>query len=516
MTDRTDKGTTRAVRHDRWDRDDLHGARQSTSPFKRARRRLGEFTSTGTQAVDDAFLLLFKADPSLVERPEMQPSYLVNHAVATEIMDTPELRRMREFTVGDATLAAMAAADLEPILETVFDQLQIAQLLADRVAAALADLENLNEALRRAQLDLDDAIGDMSLEAVAGALVELERLREAREAVEAAEENFSSTVAALEAELDAQIPDMAATLGTGMGITAERIALGEAAASAWGFDKGHLQRMPAADRIQLARTLNSPRMRTITDLFGRIRNLSLSDASVTNEVRDEVVDLEVGADLARIVPSELLGLAQAETEMLFLARLADHELMQYAVEGEDEAGRGGIVMCVDGSGSMATGDREAWAKAVMLVLLHQARTQRRQMHVVHFGYQQIKHMAFTEPRHFSPERIIEATEAFWASGTDFVTPMAKALELLDEEFAATGRTCADVVFCTDDECSVPEAFMAEYLDRMHEMKARTWGVVVKETFRPDGPLGQMSEGRVMSVADLRSGRDIRSLFAGLR
>jgi uncharacterized protein with von Willebrand factor type A (vWA) domain len=170
-------------------------------------------------------------------------------------------------------------------------------------------------------------------------------------------------------------------------------------------------------------------------------------------------------------------------------------------------------MCLDSSGSM-TGGREMWSKAVMLNLLHTAREQRRQMHVIHFGSpSRVKIDSFVEPQDFTPDRIIEAAGTFWGGGTDFHTPMQRALQILVEEHERTGVTRADVVFATDDECQVAPEFMETYLAEMRRIGARTFGLNMSDVrTAPDGALAVMSEGRVASLQDLRSGRDVQAML----
>jgi uncharacterized protein with von Willebrand factor type A (vWA) domain len=66
----------------------------------------------------------------------------------------------------------------------------------------------------------------------------------------------------------------------------------------------------------------------------------------------------------------------------FAARYAEQRLFVYNTRGEDIAGQGAIIACVDCSGSMARVmpggvSGEAWAKACAMALLDQARTARR-------------------------------------------------------------------------------------------------------------------------------------------
>lgn len=480
------RGTTHAVVSDTWDRADLKRALKEVRPLARARRKLTDQHWTGSEAVDDTFFLLYKADPHLVPRSQMRASHLVNHQVLGELLTTTAARRLREYTVGDFVAASTAAVEIARNLEAIFDRLSLALAAAERLQVVLG-------ALAKAQDDDDEDLVTLLEEAV---------------------EHQEAMVVALLAQAGAET---AAAVADGATTAFDLVSAQEQVRRAWGLGPGELSRLPADERLRLARALNTPRMAQIGDLFGRISNLAMSAAvERVEDLHDDVVDLEAGSDLSRVMPSEFLGLTDSLLVPGFLARLASEELLQVAVEGPDELGRGAIVMCIDGSGSMGIGERDLWAKATMLVLLHQARAQGRQMHVISFGFRQLAHHAFMRPTDFTPERIIAAAESFWASGTDFATPMMEVIELLRTEVAESGRTQADVVFATDDECWVDSATMGAYLDSMRAMSARTWGLMVGEEVSPDGPLWQMSEGRVLTVKDLTSGQDVRSLLAGIR
>ena len=49
----------------------------------------------------------------------------------------------------------------------------------------------------------------------------------------------------------------------------------------------------------------------------------------------------------------------------FYRRFLDQELIQYSLRGVEEKGKGPMIVCLDGSSSMA-GDKEIWSKAVTL------------------------------------------------------------------------------------------------------------------------------------------------------
>lgn len=509
-------GTTHSILHDTWDKADLKRARSEFRGLGRARKKINAFAPTGTEAVDDVFYVLHKADPRLVPRETMSASFLFNYQVITELLGLPIVHRLREQTVGSLLQAASATVELIPTLEAIFDRLALARKLAEKLADILDTLARAQALVEMDREAVDALLDGLKEERWGSARAAAFQLASAQEAVSMFEEAARDQAAALDAALAEAAPAIAGILTGGVGEISTNVDKSVHTCYAWGTSPGELQRLPAGERMKLAKKLNTPRLKQIADLFGRIHNLSLSVAAEeVDDLHDDIVDLEFGSDLGRVAASEFLLLADPTTELQFLSRFVEHELLQYAIQGTDDTGRGGIIMCIDGSGSMGVGQRDLWAKATMLVLLHRARSQGRQMHVINFGYRKLRHFAFIKPADFTADRILSAAEAFWASGTDFTAPMAKAVELLQDEYHAAGRTRADVVFATDDECWVPDQFMHDYLTEMGVMKARTWGLMVGGEARTDGALWQMSEGRVLTVQDLTSGRDLRPMLAGV-
>lgn len=287
-------------------------------------------------------------------------------------------------------------------------------------------------------------------------------------------------------------------------------------ARTWGLEPGEMQKMPAKERMELAKRLNNERFRRIADLFGPMRNLMLSEQQrKTVHTKEELYDVEIGGDIGRLLPTEILNLREGPTRLDFLRRLSENKVLQYAMQGTERLARGGIIMSEDGSGSMG-GDREMWAKAVMLCLLHLARMQKRSFHLIHFGSPgQYKLMSFEKPEDFTLDNVLDAAELFFGGGTDFETPMKVCLELLQKEFSATGCVRGDHVFVTDDECRVRDDFMATYLEEAEKMQFTTWGISVSGGDRRAGALDTMTEGKVATIKDFLTGEDIRSIFRGV-
>ena len=104
------------------------------------------------------------------------------------------------------------------------------------------------------------------------------------------------------------------------------------------------------------------------------------------------------------------------------------------------------------------------------------------------------------------------TEGFVVThNTDFVTPLSWALDKLVTQYKDAGQVKGDIVFCTDGMCGVPEQWLKEFKDKQAELGFRVWGIVIGGSPQSE-PLVSICDGRVLTVSDLLSANEIRSIF----
>ena len=73
---------------------------------------------------------------------------------------------------------------------------------------------------------------------------------------------------------------------------------------------------------------------------------------------------------------------------------------------------------------------------------------------------------------------MRAAEKFLGGGTNFQTPMTKAVQLIQDG----GFENADIVFITDGECSLPDDYLAELQRQQAAYRFNVTGVLLdKET-----------------------------------
>jgi uncharacterized protein with von Willebrand factor type A (vWA) domain len=125
-----------------------------------------------------------------------------------------------------------------------------------------------------------------------------------------------------------------------------------------------------------------------------------------------------------------------------------NKLLLYSLHGNEEKGKGPVVVCLDGSSSMM-GDKEIWAKALALTFFEIARRQRRLFHSICFSSVDTPlHELDLNPREryrVEMDKVIDLAEYFPGGGTDFETALDAALACLRQSRFNRG----DIIFITN-------------------------------------------------------------------
>lgn len=270
----------------------------------------------------------------------------------------------------------------------------------------------------------------------------------------------------------------------------------------------------AAERLALAEKLRgNDKLRRLAALAGAFRRDAL--AARRKRVRHASSELHRvgrGTELARLLPSELASFVHRGSRLDFLRRLVERDLAQYDLLGSDRSGRGPLVICVDGSGSMQ-GPRELWAKAVSLALLEVARRQNRQAEAIVFAGRDAPLARFSlldrnrgmrsVRRELRLEELVDFAACFPAGGTDFEKPLGTAARLLEERRLRGG----DIVFVTDGEAPIREAFVEELRELQRRLDFRIWAVLVDD---PSASAGRPAPGAARPEID-RAAQELRKI-----
>jgi uncharacterized protein with von Willebrand factor type A (vWA) domain len=245
---------------------------------------------------------------------------------------------------------------------------------------------------------------------------------------------------------------------------------------------------PRAIAELFKRVRNDPTLRMICELAGRFRRVAASkQRQKVSHGLDEVVGVEPGGDVGRLLPSELAKLALPELELDTLRRIAERQTLCREHHAVEPVGKGPIICVVDESGSMA-GVKAHTAKALALALAWVARRQRRWAGLVAFSGDSGERLLALPPRRWDESAVCDWLSAFIGRGSDLDVPVNEMPRMYKEIGAPAGVT--DVVFLTDAQARIPADARDRFLAWKHAVRARVITLVIDN---PPGDLAAVSD-----------------------
>ena len=149
--------------------------------------------------------------------------------------------------------------------------------------------------------------------------------------------------------------EMAALRAVGRAVTEARKEVDElkGATAALGLGPGQPgSNDPRAIAALFQRVRNDPALRKISELAGRFRRVAQSkQRQKVSHGLDDVVGVEPGGDVGRLLPSELVKLAVPELELDTLRRIVDHQALCREHHAVEPVGKGPILIVADESGA---------------------------------------------------------------------------------------------------------------------------------------------------------------------
>lgn len=249
----------------------------------------------------------------------------------------------------------------------------------------------------------------------------------------------------------------------------------------------HKQEDPA--RLRLAQALlKRPDVQEVVRRAGKLVRLAQRrDLVVDQEAKGEVVGLEQGADLGRVLPSSLVLLDDPDLDVLFYKSFAERSLPQYRVQGKEPQGKGPILVLLDKSGSM-NGSPEQWASAAAIACLGVGRKEKRDVIVAFFTtWIDSAWMQDSTGRCYllnsrTGEKIREAgTPTTLAmelctrcsdGGTDFSQPLQWSMDVIERSHPK-----ADILFVTDGRADASSEIQAR-IETARAKGLRIYGLTV--------------------------------------
>lgn len=505
----------RLIETDSYDREAFARASRGLDGYgallERGERLLPHFAAL----VEDLFALLFKLVIRLRDGREAPATTRLNRRILLAAMNGGDYLALKDETALDAARSAHAALQLA---RRALALVRSGDLFTEEELLASKELAGEEERLSRIRA----AAADLAQEAKALAPAFERGIEEGERRVQELTKELDQSLSELPPRFDAELANLASRLSDDLGRMDDD-------ADSFARALGAQAPRSAGERLALAQKLEkSQKLKQLALMAGAFR----AEARAARRRRRERASAEVyrvgqGADLGRILPAELSVLRHPLRKRDFLRRLLEEQLAQYDLRGDDRHGRGPVVVCLDGSGSMS-GPRELWAKAVTLSLLEVARKQGRRTRALVFSGAEAELASFdltgkgklTGRRPVNLEEVVRLAECFPGGGTDFEKPLRAALDAV----RTTPLRGADIVFITDGEATVSDAFAEELRREKRRRDFAVFAVLVDDPSR-NAPvdqgtvtraareLGKVAD-RMTTVSELTS-KSARDLFKAI-
>jgi uncharacterized protein with von Willebrand factor type A (vWA) domain len=473
--------------------------------------------------IQDLFFALFKMNPVWRKAGDVRHAAALNRTILEQIVPSAPFQALRSRTQLEEDKAAIAAIVMS---ELALEMMKSEQLIN-----------------RTEMLDLWDlARQEQDLEARAEAVKSVAEIQESNEGETAPGEEKNDEAAKKELEAMAEAAERAAKVSEArlnqksrqfetqlkgadqaalkrMQLRTAELAreIDQAAEDSHDFSRefGQGGRVAAGARLELGRRLaRNKKLGELARMVGRFKQdaRALKRKTLERGVA-EAYDIELGAELGRLIPAELLAMHHPVLKRDFHRRVLEGTVLQYRLRDDEQKGKGPMVVCIDVSSSMQ-GDKEMWSKAVALTLMDIARRQRRLFRAVMFssGDVSLKVLDLNRERRYQPDlnKVVEMAEYFPGGGTDFETPLDAAVELLGEKKLKRG----DIVIITDGESQVSPQWLARLRERKDELDFSIFAVLVDVGSAETSSLAQFAD-RITSVKRI-SDEHARDIFIHLQ
>lgn len=215
----------------------------------------------------------------------------------------------------------------------------------------------------------------------------------------------------------------------------------------WDLHRVGLHRAKLGDLERYASLLHKHRdIDRLKELLGRMEGDRDRISSSDSQSCTETHSLIFSGDVQRMLPQEMVNLADERLKLLFYARMCERRLLTYQLRGREysdgERRRGGpVVALLDSSGSMS-GEPELAAKALLLALSRRLSEERRPLRALMFSVD-VESFDLYDPG--GQSQFLELLCQTFGGGTDFDAALRQGIKSLSEpEWQG-----ADILFITD-------------------------------------------------------------------
>ncbi|MBX2810368.1 MAG: VWA domain-containing protein [Myxococcales bacterium] len=460
---------------DGYDRDVFERIYRADKTLHAHKERLGRLLPHPFALLLDLFAVLFKLNLMIRPRQEVQPSVLINRHLVEAVLGRPGIQALRERTqLNEYETRIVLVVLVDRLLRALTRSNHMSPSMLDEGIELSLEEQKLTETqgmldhLENHQFPVDNATRKQLAHNLKKEIQHQKtKLREGKEQQQQHADN-------LPIELDNEVGASVERMATELDEFDEHLrGLGLA-------NNGTLHPDAARRRLELGEKLaRSKKLQLLARLAGTLKEIAFEQRKKSiSRASQTVHSVAVGADLTHLLPSELPGLNKQRRgiHLDFLRRFTEKQLMQYDLRAP--AQRGPMVVCVDGSSSMA-GSKEVWAKAVGLTLMEIARRERRAcLAIVFSDGQELFEVELVSDRtkfghrsQVEDRSVLKFAEYFPGGGTNFEPPLRRALTAVTSRNYRRG----DIIFITDGQAHLDDALVKEISDKKkrHRFKIRS-------------------------------------------
>ncbi len=295
--------------------------------------------------LQDVFCLLFKYNINYYKNTEVLPSALLNQKFLHSIHQGAQYDFLREQTLLNEAHAGLSTLILG---ERLLLLLREETFLTRRDMRDLWDIQKQEELVSQKFEEYENA----------DTIPEDQMSEEGQKALQRAKERMGGEVQGAEAllrhktqQLNDDLKRIEAQATNRLQAEAIKVAqqLEDATeeAETWGDTIGTGSRTPPGQKIELGRRLaGNEKLKKLARMVGRMKFHALAlRKKVFERSSEELLEVEQGDAIHRLLPHELLSLHHPVLRKDFYRRFLDQELIQYSLRGVEEKGKGPMIVC---------------------------------------------------------------------------------------------------------------------------------------------------------------------------
>ena len=420
----------------------------------------------------DAFLSLYKHQPRLKGHDEVEEASQFNRDLLGELMDTEEYQKLRMHTrhdvlssaIGTEVMQEEAVVRIKRVREEMNEKAKQdpngQTMSGDQFFDLLNQMAEAQQQMNQAQSQMNAAQqsqqgggpgqpqkGSGQSQSSSGPKMTPEQAKALAEAMQQqmqqAEQQMQQAQQALDqAEQNGQNPmqQIHQALQQSASVASDEVNEVQDFIQAWGMEGGDKNRRITYEdkKRALSRLRDSKKLKKLTDLIGRFRQIAKDDIKTpSRDGGSTVKSVTTGNEIQNILPSELIQLAHKKTKRNFKRKYSEKQLLMYDKEADKTQGKGPVITCCDTSGSME-GKPEEWSKALCLALLEIAQKQKRAYAYVGFDHA-VRHVEEIPYGSLKPDTVFDIAERFSGGGTSFEQPLKKALDIMKGQKFKKGK-----------------------------------------------------------------------------